>query len=46
MIPSKMAALKILQKHSALNESYDLLVSKNSREMADKAKETKNLLNS
>ena len=38
-------ALKILQKkHNALNESYDLLVSKNSREMANKAKETKKLL--
>ena len=39
------AALNILQKkHDALSESYDLLVSKNSREMADKAKETKQLL--
>ena len=38
-------ALIILQnKHDGLSESYDLLISKNSREMADKAKEIKRLL--
>lgn len=38
-------ALTILQnKHDALSESYDLLISKNSREIANKAKETKQLL--
>ena len=38
-------ALTFLQnKYDGLNESYDLLVSKNSREIADKAKETKQLL--
>ena len=39
------SALIILQeKYDALSESYDLLASKNSREMANKAKETKKLL--
>ncbi len=39
------AALIVLQnKHDALSESYDLLVSKNSREIAQKATETKQLL--
>ena len=39
------AALIFLQKkYDALSESYDLLTSKNSREMANKAKETKRLL--
>ena len=38
-------ALIILQeKYDALSDSYDLLASKNSREMAEKAKETKQLL--
>jgi chemotaxis protein MotB len=38
-------ALVILQKqHDVLNESYDLIVSKNSRQIADKAKEIKQLL--
>lgn len=38
-------ALIILQeKYNALSDSYDLLASKNSREMAEKAKETKQLL--
>jgi chemotaxis protein MotB len=38
-------ALIILQnKYDSLSESYDLLTSKNSREMSDKAKETKQLL--
>ncbi len=38
-------ALEILQnKHDELNTAYDLLISKNSRYMADKAKETKKLL--
>ena len=37
--------LIVLQKkYDALNDSYDLLTSKNSREMANKAKETKLLL--
>ena len=39
------AALMVLQKkYETLSESYDLLTSKNSREMADKAKEIKQLL--
>lgn len=39
------AALNLLQKkHESLSESYDLLASKNSREMADKANEIKRLL--
>jgi chemotaxis protein MotB len=38
-------ALTTLQsKYDALSDAYDLLTSKNSRYMADKAKETKNLL--
>ncbi len=38
-------ALTVLQnKYDALSESYDFLTSKNSREMSDKAKETKQLL--
>jgi len=38
-------ALIVLQnKYDALSESYDLLVSKNSRQIAQKAKETKQLL--
>jgi len=38
-------ALTILQdKYNALSDTYDLLMSKNSRYMADKAKETKKLL--
>ena len=39
------AALNMLhEKHQKLNDTYDLLTSKNSRLMADKAKETKKLL--
>lgn len=38
-------ALNVLQsKYDALSDAYDLLTSKNSRYMADKAKETKKLL--
>ena len=38
-------ALTVLQnKYDALSEAYDFLTSKNSREMSDKAKETKQLL--
>ena len=39
----KMLAL-LQAKYNSLSETYDLLVSKNSRFIADKAKETKNLL--
>ncbi len=39
----KMLAL-LQAKYNSLSETYDLLVSKNSRVIADKAKETKNLL--
>jgi chemotaxis protein MotB len=38
------ALIALQNKYDAVSESYDLLVSKNSREMADKAKETKQLL--
>jgi len=38
------ALIALQNKYDALSESYDLLVSKNSRKMADKAKETKQLL--
>ena len=39
------SALLVLQnKHDILNESYDLLTSKNSRQMNNKAKEIKQLL--
>ena len=38
------ALIIIQEKYDALSESYDLLASKNSREMANKAKETKKLL--
>ena len=38
------ALIALQNKYDALSESYDLLTSKNSREMADKAKETKQLL--
>ena len=38
-------ALSVLQnKHEKLNTAYDLLVSQNSRQMSEKAKETKRLL--
>ena len=39
----KMLAI-LQQKYNSLSDAYDLLVSKNSRFIADKAKETKKLL--
>ena len=39
----KMLAI-LQEKYNSLSETYDLLVSKNSRLISDKAKETKNLL--
>lgn len=42
---NKESLTVLQQKHDSLNESYDLLVSKSSREIANKAKETKKLLN-
>jgi len=39
-----VALIALQNKYDALSDSYDLLASKNSREMANKAKETKQLL--
>ena len=39
-----VALMGLQKKYQTLSESYDLLTSKNSREMADKAKEIKQLL--
>ena len=43
-IQNGSALISLEEKYGALSGSYDLLASKNSREMANKAKETKRLL--